>query len=127
MKSLTIFFTLFISTAAHADFYLRSCYDMEMRGGVSYSYQNCINSNFSLIQRNSDIFISHCTNYGRNVSFSYTSCIERNFSRIQNEIPDVYLRYCSNFDRKKLGLSYQSCVRSNFVKIENELNLEMKN
>ena len=120
MKFLTLILLTLITTSAHANLFLRSCYDNTRTTGVSYSYQSCINSNFTAIKREIDIRNFHCSNLGNRATYSFTSCIERNFQSVEDNM-DVRLDYCTNFDRDKLSYSYQICIRRNFTKIERVL------
>lgn len=87
--------------------------------GVSFSFQSCVNSNFSRVASELGGFSSYCSNIGDEVSFSFTSCVNRNFSNAQSRGDgSLYLRYCTNFDRTRLDFSYVSCVNSNFNAIE---------
>lgn len=87
--------------------------------GVSFSFQSCVNSNFSRVSQVLGGFSSYCSNFGDEVSFSFTSCVNRNFQNAQSQADgSLYLQYCSNFDRTSLGFGYVSCVNSNFRAIE---------
>ena len=91
--------------------------------GVSYSYQSCVNRNFSNIQRElNGAFFSYCSNFGDEVSYSFTSCLNRNFDAVERELDyNVFLSYCSNFSRSELDFSFTSCVNSNYRAIERAL------
>lgn len=110
-----------ITTNAMGNVYLRDCYEYQQQG-VSYSYQSCVSSNFSSIQMEIGGYMNYCSNFGNEVSYSFTSCIQNNFDRVQREIPQLYLSYCSNFDRERLSYSFTSCVNRNFQAIQNEIN-----
>lgn len=101
--------------------FLSSCF--HSGDGVSFSFASCVNRNFNEVGRELGGFYSYCSNFGQEVSYSYLSCIERNFRAAEREAQgNLYLRYCTNFERERLGFSYVSCVNSNFREIERHLN-----
>lgn len=129
MKTLAPFFLLlsfllsFIpsGTLAQDKVFLSSCYNSG--SGVSYSFSGCVNRNFSQIQFDLGGFYSYCSNIGDEVSFTFLSCIQRNFQTAESEANgNLYLSYCSNFDRTTLSFSYVSCVNRNFSEIERFIN-----
>lgn len=124
MKKLIIgAFTLaFFSTPAHA-LYLSYCSNFapSPNNPVSFSYQSCVNRNFSEVRRASDdaLYLQFCQNYGNSVGLSYTGCINRNFSAIERTLePRPYLQYCMNLSRDQLDSSFISCVNRNFSTIQ---------
>lgn len=87
--------------------------------GVSYSFQSCVNSNFSSVSRVMGGFISNCYNIGNEVSFSFTSCVNSGFRTIERQFNNaIWLQECMNFDRQTLDYSFVSCVNSNFGTIQ---------
>lgn len=121
MKIVTMMFALMLSAPTFASVYLNPCFEYQQQG-VSYTYQSCVNRNFSRISNELGIFLSHCSNYGDEVSYSFTSCVERNFNSIESKVTSLYLGYCSNFDRERLSYSFTSCVNRNFDSVEREIN-----
>lgn len=128
MKNLVMIFTfvLFqnISSAANINtesIFLGSCYNYGT--GVSYSYQSCINSNFSSVGRETGGFMSYCSNFGDEVSYSFTSCVNSNFREAARKLNnEIFLPDCFNFDRKNLDYSFISCANSNFMNLERAVN-----
>ena len=125
-----IFFALFLiliqnlsytQTRNTESIFLGSCYNYGT--GVSYSYQSCINSNFSSIGRETGGFMSYCSNFGDEVSYSFTSCVNSNFREAARKLNnEIFLPDCFNFDRKNLDYSFISCANSNFMNLERAVN-----
>lgn len=91
--------------------------------GVSYSFQSCINSNFTNIARYTQGYYSYCSNFGQDVDFGFTSCINRNFQEAQRQLQNrIWLQDCYNYDRSSLDFSFTSCVNSNYGMIQREIN-----
>ena len=92
--------------------------------GVSYSFQSCVNSNFSAIDRVLGGFALNCMNIGKEVSYAFTSCVNANFRQVELKLEgNVWLQDCVNFDRTNLEYMFISCVNSNFKKIEREISV----
>ena len=90
--------------------------------GVSYSFQSCVNSNFSSVQRELGGFFSYCMNIGKEVDYSFTSCVNSGFREAQRQLGNnVWLQDCYNFNRDSLDFSFVSCVNSNFSRISSEI------
>lgn len=86
--------------------------------GVSYSFQSCVNSNFSDIGRELGGYLSYCSNFGDGVSYSFTSCVNQGFREAARLLDNsIYLSDCMNFDQKNLDYSFISCVNSNYGQI----------
>ncbi len=94
---------------------------MNIGSGVSFSFQSCVNSNFSQIGRTLGGFFSHCMNIGNEVDYGFTSCVNSNFRTAERLLSNsVFLQDCYNFDRTTLDFSFVSCVNSNFNRISIE-------
>ncbi len=90
--------------------------------GVSYSFQSCVNSNFSSVQREIGGFFSYCMNIGKEVDYSFTSCVNSGFREAQRQLGNnVWLQDCYSFNRDTLDFSFVSCVNSNFNRLSNEI------
>ncbi len=90
--------------------------------GVSYSFQSCVNSNFSAISRITTGFFQNCMNFGQEVDYGFTSCVNSNFREAERKLENnIWLQNCMNFDRKTLDYSFISCVNSNFNTIQREI------
>jgi hypothetical protein len=86
--------------------------------GVNYSFQSCVNNNFSSVGRELGGYFSYCANYGDEVSYSFTSCVNSGFSEAARLLgKNIYLQNCYNFDQKNLDFSFISCVNSNYSEI----------
>ncbi len=121
MKKLFILLSLFtinlFANETASSLYLSYC--SHYGDGVSYSFQSCANSNFSSVSFKLGGYLSNCMNFGTEVDYSFVSCINSNFREIERKLNnEIYLSYCSNFDRKTLDFSFISCVNSNFRQIE---------
>ncbi len=110
------------SLAAQEKVFLSYC-SSSFGDGVPFSFQSCVNRNFSEIGRNVDrAYFSYCYNAGERVSFSFVSCLQNNFREAEREIGDLlYLSYCSNFSDDRLDWSFINCVNGNFRSIERAL------
>lgn len=103
-----------------ANIYLSYC--SHFGTGVSYSFQSCVNSNFSSVAQTIGGYFSYCTNFGAEVDYSFTSCVNSGFREAQRQLDNkVWLRDCYNFDRTTLDFSFVSCVNSNFSDIQREV------
>ncbi len=90
--------------------------------GVSYSFQSCVNSNFSAVARITGGFYQYCMNIGQEVDYGFTSCVNSGFREAQRQLNNnIWLQDCMNFDRKTLDYSFISCVNSNFNTIQREI------
>lgn len=90
--------------------------------GVSYSFQSCVNSNFSSVSREIGGYFSYCTNFGNEVDYGFTSCVNSGFREAQRQLNNnVWLQDCFNFDRTTLDFSFVSCVNSNFNQLQREI------
>lgn len=90
--------------------------------GVSYSFQSCVNSNFSSVSRITGGFYQNCMNFGQEVDYGFTSCVNNGFREAQRQLQNtVWMQTCMNFDRKTLDYSFISCVNSNFSAIQREI------
>lgn len=90
--------------------------------GVSFSFQSCVNSNFSSVQRELGGFFNYCMNIGKEVSYSFTSCVNSGFREAQRQLGNnVWLQDCYNFNRDTLDFSFVSCVNSNFSRVSSEM------
>ena len=90
--------------------------------GVSYSFQSCVNSNFSAVSRITGGFFQNCMNFGQEVDYGFTSCVNSGFREAQRQLDNtVWMQSCMNFDRKTLDYSFISCVNSNFSAIQREI------
>jgi hypothetical protein len=116
MKYLLAFaFSAYTSAA-----YLSPCYNYEDR--VSFSYQACINNNFSQVASEINSFPSYCVNYGDSPSYSFISCINNNFQDSARRLGSgAYYPSCHNYG-DRLSFSFISCVNSNFRDLEWDLN-----
>ena len=95
--------------------------------GVSYSFQSCVNSNFSSVQREIGGFYGYCMNIGNEVDYSFTSCVNSGFREAQRQLGNnVWLQDCYSFGRDTLDYSFVSCVNSNFNRISSELSRRNK-
>lgn len=124
-SGLAIIFILGCNSSLHAtenkNIFLNYC--NHFGPGVSYSFQSCINNNFSTISRHTQGFYSYCTNFGQEVDYGFTSCVNRNFQEAQRQLQNrIWLQYCYNYDRSKLDYSFISCVNSNYGEIQREIN-----
>ena len=124
MKIISILILAFLSlgtfSAEKNSVFLSYC--SNFGDGVSYSFQSCVNSNFSTIQREVGGFFSYCSNFGQEVDYSFTSCVNQGFREAQRQLENsVYLQDCYNFDRKTLDYSFISCVNSNFSSLAREI------
>ena len=117
MKHIVTFLFFSLSTFATT---IMNCHNHAPRGGVSFSYENCVNRNFRQINWELELPHNHCVNYGNTVNPNFTYCIERNFERIEREIDSFYLRWCQNYG-PTLSYIFQSCVNDNFRKIDRAL------
>jgi hypothetical protein len=109
-------FNLFANTKSEG-IYLSYC--SHYGTGVSYSFQSCANSNFSSVSFKLGGYLSNCSNYGTEVDYSFVSCINSNFQEIERKLNnEIYLSYCSNYDRSSLEYAFVSCVNNNFRQIE---------
>jgi len=114
---------MMISYAAHG-LYLQTCYNNGFAGNaVSFSYQNCVNQNFSQLKREiPNSFISYCRNSGALVDYFYTNCIADNFRALERQLSGpLYLRYCTNSNSETLGYFYRACVKDNFSSLQRHL------
>lgn len=122
MKALII---LILSITQANAIFLMSCsnYGSTSRP-VSYSYEYCLNNNFSKIEREIDgLYLSNCSNYSRDkVDYSFTSCVNRNFRQIDMKLKSIFMMSCSNYNSSELSYSFTSCSNSNFYKVERKLN-----
>lgn len=124
MKKVFLSFLLLISMTSFANdkgtIFLSYC--SHFGSGVSYSFQSCINSNFSTVQRELGGYFSYCSNFGTEVDYGFTSCINQGFREAVRLLENrVYLSDCYNFDRKNLDFGFISCVNSNFSSIQREV------
>lgn len=95
--------------------------------GVNYSFQSCVNSNFSSVQREVGGFYGYCMNIGNEVDYSFTSCVNSGFREAQRQLGNnIWLQDCYNFNRDTLDFSFVSCVNSNFSRISSELSNKAK-
>ena len=117
MKLLGIISILF-SANLYADIYPTYC--SNYGPGVSYSYQSCINSNFSQFARELDAYVGHCYNYGDRVSYSFTSCVNNNFREIDRHL-GTYSGFCTSYG-DDLSYSFVSCVYRNFSEAARVIN-----
>lgn len=103
-----------------APIYLQYC--SHFGTGVSYSFQSCVNSNFSSVARVTGGFFQHCMNFSQEVDYGFTSCVNYGFREAQRQLNNnIWLQDCMNFDRKTLDYSFISCVNSNFSTIQREI------
>lgn len=112
-----ILFLALIASASQA-IYLSPCYNYE-RDRVSFSYQACVNNNFTQVATELRTYTSYCSNFGNTPNFSYISCINNNFYTVSRSL-NTYLQNCNNFG-DELSYSFISCVNNNFDKIDWEL------
>ncbi len=99
-----------------ANIYLSYC--SNYGAGVNFSFQSCVNNNFSSVGREIGGYFSYCANYGDEVSFSFTSCVNSGFREAARILDNnIYLQNCYNFDQKNLDFSFISCVNSNYSEI----------
>ena len=98
MKKFFLVFFILLSININA-LVLQDCYNFGDE--VSFSYENCINSNFSTIDRdlfNNSLFLRRCSNFGNGVEFSFVNCINNNFSTIEREcLENLFLTDCFNY------------------------------
>lgn len=86
--------------------------------GVDFSFQSCVNDNFSSVGRELGGYFGYCANYGDEVSYSFTSCVNSGFSEAARLLDNkVFLQSCFNFNQKELDFSFISCVNSNYNEI----------
>jgi hypothetical protein len=92
--------------------------------GVPFSFQHCLNNNFSTASRSlSRTFFSYCSNSGDEVQFFFVNCVNQNFSRIERVLDyQVNLQYCTNPNRERIEFYFTSCVNNNFSKIARYIN-----
>lgn len=112
------FLLLALAASASQAIYLSPCQNYE-RGRVSFSYQACVNNNFSQISTELRTYPSYCSNFGDKPNYSYISCINSNFYSVSRQL-NTYLPNCNNFG-DELSYSFISCVNSNFDRIDWEL------
>lgn len=106
--------------AEKGNIYLSYC--SHYGAGVSYSFQSCVNSNFSSVSREIGGYFSYCTNFGNEVDYGFTSCVNSGFREAQRQLNNnVWLQDCFNFDRTTLDFSFVSCVNSNFSQLQREI------
>ncbi len=101
---------------------LENCRNYTQTGGVSFSYESCVNRNFREISYELDLNLYHCTNYSNQVDPSFTSCINRNFQNVRRTANRLFLMNCYNYGTT-LNYYFVSCTNRNFEEIQKYINL----
>ena len=119
MKKISLLFVILVLYCQNAfSFYLPACHNT---GGVTSTFENCINQNFRSIERELgfSVHLFYCSNTGSSgVSTAFESCINRNFQDIDRLFEySLYLTFCRNFGND-VSYSFESCINGNFWKVE---------
>ncbi len=113
---LKIVISLLVFTSAQAIF-LETCRNYAPNGGVSMSYESCINRNFRQIDYELNTNLYRCRNYSRYADQNFTYCIDSNFQEVRRRADRIFLMRCFNHTRN-LSYNFIDCANRNFDEIE---------
>ena len=117
-KMFILIFCLSAFKVSASTIFLNSCFNFGTK--VSFSFINCVNSNFSTIDRSLGTFSSYCSNIGNELNYGFVSCVNRNFLNITSKLP-VFTSSCFNFG-DQVSPSFVNCVNRNFREVQRVFN-----
>lgn len=82
-------------------------------------FTNCIEANFTKIDRTVGIDLASCFNFGTSYSYSYQMCVRKNFRRIGEGLK-LTLDVCPTIG-EEVNPFYITCIQKNFKTIERVL------
>ena len=125
MKKLLIFIILLIGINSYgASIWLNNCRNID-ENEISYSFESCVNHNFSEINWFLQTFSRSCYSHGEGVPFIYEDCINSNFRNLLFEIP-VHFDNCHNLG-DKVSWFFTRCINRNFSEVERYINYQYGN